>query len=364
MVKKVGIFISTPAQFHFYKNIIDGLERKGVEVRVLVRDYGETLEILDRYDGYVFSKVRSNWDRIYKLPADVLRARRYLSDFKPDLVTGFEIYAPYTAKLLGSRSFVFYDSEPRVNRLLSIQIRAYLPIVDAILTPYAFRDNLGHKHLRVRSFKELAYLHPKYFVPDADVLDELGVEEGEFAVVRFNAFDAAHDVGVSGFGLEDKLRLVKRLERYVDVFVSYEGSNVPPELREYLLKTNKSKIHSVLYFAKLLVTDTQTMATEAAILGTPTVRCNKFVGEKDMGNFVELEKNFGLLLNVKNPKKAIELAEEIAQSNKVKQSWMNKRKSLFAECIDITEFMVWFIEEYPDSLDEFSRDDAVQYRFR
>ncbi len=364
MAERVAIFISTPAQFHFYKNIVDALEKRGVEVRLLIRDYGETLEVLERYDGFVFSKVRTNWDRIYKLPADVIRARNYLKDFKPDLVTGFEIYAPYTAKLLGTRSFVFYDSEPRVNRLLSVQIRAYMPFVDAVITPQAFRDDLGKKHMKIRSFKEFAYLHPKYFTPDRGVVEELGPDENEFAVVRFNAFDAAHDVGVGGFSFEEKLELVRKLEKYVDVYVSYEGGDLPSELRDYLLTVSKKKIHSVLHFARLLVTDTQTMATEAAILGTPTVRCNRFVGENDMGNFIELEKRYGLLVNVGNAEMAIEIAEELVQSERVKKEWLNKRGELIRDCIDITEFMVWLIENYPESLDEFRQNPDVQYRFR
>jgi predicted glycosyltransferase len=39
------------------------------------------------------------------------------------------------------------------------------------------------------------------------------------------------------------------------------------------------------------------MTTEAAVLGTPAIRCNSFVGKRDMGNFIELEKKYGLIFN-------------------------------------------------------------------
>ncbi|AKG91252.1 Uncharacterized protein conserved in archaea [Geoglobus ahangari] len=364
MAERVAIFISTPAQFHFYRNIVEGLEKRGVEIRLLFRDYGETLEVVEEYDGFVFSKVRSNWDRIYKLPVDVLRARKHLAGFKPDLVTGFEIYAPYTAKLLGARSFVFYDSEPRVNRLLNLQIRAYLPFVDAILTPSAYLDDLGSKHLRVNAYKELAYLHPKYFTPDRNVLDELGVSENEYAILRFNAFDAAHDVGLKGFGFEEKIRLVKELEKHLDVFISAEGDNIPKELESNVLRVSKKKIHHVLYFARLAVCETGTMSTEAALLGTPAI----FIHPRAFafGVFKELEERYGLLyrFDSENSEDIFEKSLMLVNQKEVKSAWKEKLRKVLREKIDIAEFMVWFVEKYPESLEEFGDNPDLQYSFR
>jgi len=362
MAEKVAVFVSTPAQYHFYKNIIKALLNDGCRVELLYRDYGETLEVAE-LRGKVFTRVKSNWDRIFKFPFDVMRAKKILSDFKPDLVTGFEIYAPYTAKVLGARNFVFYDSEPRSSKLLALQMKAYLPFVDAIITPYTYLDDLGKRHLRIYSLKELAYLHPKYFKPDKSILDELGVDENGYAILRFNAFDAAHDIGVKGFSYEDKLELVKRLSKYVEVFISSERK-ISKELEKYTIKVSKKRIHHAIYFARLLVTDTQTMASESAILGTPTIRSNKFVDPKrEMGNFVELERH-GLMINIGDPKKAIELAEEIVRDEKVKKLWKRRRDEFLKDKIDITSFMVWFIEYYPDSLREFRENPKIQFKFR
>ncbi len=363
MPNRVAMTISTPAQVHFYKNIIRGLERKSIEIRLLFRDYSETLEVVEEcgYTGFVFSRVKTNWDRIYKLPFDVLRARKYLKGFKPDLVIGFEVYAPYIAKLLGSRSFVFYDSEPRTSKFLAIQIRAYIPFVDAILTPSSFMDNLGKKHLKVESFKELAYLHPKYFKPDRTVLDDAGVYENEYVLLRFNAFNAAHDIGIGGFSVGDRIRLVRELEKHAKVLISSEAK-LPEKLEKYRLPVPKSKIHDVIYHAKLLVADTGTMTTEAAVLGTPAVACHKFMWK--MGNFIELEKKYGLIYNYRDPEMAIKKALELVMEDGLKEEWRKKREKLLKDKIDITAFMVWFIENYPESLEEFKRNPEIQYRFR
>ncbi len=364
---RIAIFINTPAQLHFYRNIAKGLEEMGNTVRLLFRKYGETEELIMElgYDATIFSyKANSKYGKILSLPLDVMRAYKYLRGFKPDIVTGFGVYDAYTSLLLKSNCVVFNDSEPRVNPFsYSIQVKACLPFIDVILTPDSFRDNLGKKHLRVSSYKELAYLHPNYYSPRDDVLEVLGVEGEDYAVLRFNAFDAVHDAGIGGFSAEDKIRLVRELEKHVRVFVSPEG-RIPRELEKYVLPTPKSRIHDVLYYAKLLVTDTQTMATEAALLGTPVVRSNKFVGPKDMGNFIELEERFGLMFNMRNPDEAIKKAVELAQMEELKKEWHRKREKLLKEKIDITSFMVWFLENYPESLEEFRQNPDIQYRFR
>jgi len=365
---RFGIFINTPAQFHFYKNIAKSLENKGHKIRLLFRQYGEVEDLIKEsgYRGIIFSHMaNSKYGKILSLPADVMRAYRYLKEFKPDVVTGFGVYDAYTSIILGSGCIVFNDSEPRVNPLsYSIQVKAYMPFVDAVITPDSFRDDLGKKHLRVASYKELAYLHPNYYTPKEDILDILGVSPGEdYVLLRFNAFDAVHDAGIRGFTNEDKIKLVQELEKHARVFISAEGK-VPKSLEKYVLRVPKSRIHDVLYFAKLLITDTQTMATEAALLGTPVVRSNKFVGPNDMGNFIELEKSFGLMFNIKDPERAIEKALELIQIESLKRDWQRKRKKLLEEKIDITSFMVWFLENYPDSLETFRENPRMQYRFR
>ncbi|MGZ4847872.1 MAG: hypothetical protein ACXV2D_00005, partial [Halobacteriota archaeon] len=104
------------------------------------------------------------------------------------------------------------------------------------------------------------------------------------------------------------------------------------------------------------------MATEAALLGTPTVRSNSFIGDRDMGNFVELEQRYGLVFNYREPYKATEKAVELVHEPDVKQRWKEKRERLLNETIDITAFMVWFIDQYPDSRIQCAADPDVQYR--
>lgn len=365
-MKSIAIFVSTPAQVHFYRNILRRLTEKGYKVHLLARDYGETLDILNAlgFDYAVFSKPPKGSKRIITLPKDVLKAFTFLSKEKIGVVTGFEIYGAYTSKLLRAPYVQFYDSEPSIHTLLSLQFKAMMPFTDVLLTPESFRDELGKKHLRVASYKELAYLHPNYYTPNDDIFDLLGVSKGEdYVLLRFNAFDAAHDEGVRGFTTEDKITLVKELEKHAHVFISAEGK-VPRELEKYLLPVPKSRIHDVIYHAKLLVGDSGTMTTEAAVLGTPAIMVHTKAFE--FGVFEELEEKYQLIFRFhhNDSDKAIKKALELVQQDNLKRDWQRKREKLLKEKIDITSFMVWFLENYPESLEEFRQNPKIQYRFR
>ena len=132
-------------------------------------------------------------------------------------------------------------------------------------------------------------------------------------LLRFVSWSASHDVGQHG--IRNKIDLVKKLEKYGRVFISSEET-LPSELREYSLKLSPEKIHDVLYFAHLYLGEGGTMATEAALLGTPALFVSSLAGT--MGNFIELEKKYGLMYSYKDPDRAVDHAIELLHQNKLK----------------------------------------------
>ncbi len=346
---KIGIFAITPAQIHFYKNIVKNLREAGHETFLMVRDYGESLPLVKELGigHYVFSDPpESKIGKVANFPLEILRATSYLRSKGVDVVTGFGLYEAYTSIGLRCPSITFTDSEYNCNRgSFLIQFWLSEKFMDYIITPEKYSQDLGTKQIRVKSYKELAYLHPNYYQPDPRVLDELGVEPGEpYVLLRFNAFDAVHDAGISGFDDHQRELLVEVLKDHARVFISAEG-RLNDNLKQYLLPTKKSRIHDVISFAKLLVTDTQTMATESALLGTPTIRFNSFVGSNDMSNFIELEQDYGLIYNYNNPLEAIEKAEMIITDPSLKKEWQKKRDTLLSDKDDIVEYFSHFIIE-------------------
>jgi hypothetical protein len=366
-MKNIGIFAITPAQIHFYKNIIRKLNDQGCNTFLLVRDYGETLNLANELNlpYFIFSRPPdSKYGKILNLPKEILIACKYLHSKHIDLVTGFGIYESLTSAVLNVPAITFTDSEYSVNAITyAIQFHISSLFTDTFITPASFRQDLGKKQIRINSFKELAYLYPNYYSPDESIFALLEINKGEpYILIRFNAFDAVHDFGVKGFSLEEKIELVKTLEEHAHVFISSEGK-IPGELERYRLKVPKSRIHDVLSFANLVITDTQTMATESALLGTTTIRYNGFVGKNDMSNFIELEQNYGLLFNMNDSREVLQKSLVFSKNKELKNELKSKGEKLFREKINITDFMTWFLKNYPQSSDEIRKNPEMQYQY-
>jgi predicted glycosyltransferase len=357
---RIAFFINTPAQAHLYKNVIKGLERKGHETIALARRYGDTISLLDEIGLTYIEYSRPPTSKIGKmasLPLDIVRAYTALRKSIPDLILDAGIYGTYTSRLLGRPCVVFTDSEPT-----PLQLALIMPFAEAIVTPSSFTRDLGRKHLKVNSYKEFAYLHPNYFTPDEGILGRLGLDS-DFILLRFNRFDAVHDFRIDGFSLGNKRELVRQLSRFARVVISSEIP-LPKDLDEFRLDFPKSGIHDLIYYAKLVVTDTQTMTTEAAVLGTPVVRYNSFVGPNDMGNFRELESRYGLVFNYNRFEDAVSKAVYLLSNNGTKQEWANRREKLLDDKIDLCKFLTWLIEEFPGSLVRFKANPEIQDEFR
>ena len=92
------------------------------------------------------------------------------------------------------------------------------------------------------------------------------------------------------------------------------------------------------------------MATEAAVLGTPSIFVSSLAGT--MGNFIELENTYNLLYSFTNSEMAMAKAVDILRNSSSKDEWQIKRDRLLKDKIDVTTFVVWFIENYPLSVNE------------
>jgi len=356
---RIAVDVNHPAHVHFFRNFIREMEGRGHDVLVTASEKDVALRLLEEYGlDYVNLGAygRSLGRKIAGIPRMDLRMYRIIRSFDPDVVLGFgSVRAAHASKLLGKPSIMFDDDE--------YSFPYYAPFADAVFGFSGFKKT-GGKVVKINSYKELAYLHPDYFKPDTAALREMGVSAGEeFALLRFVSWEAFHDVGRGGFTPDLKRKLVETLGEYVTVFISSEGP-LPRELERYRLPVGASRIHDVLYHAKLLVCDSQTMTTEAAVLGTPAIRSNSFVGSNDMGNFIELEGRYGLIFNYADPKEAVDKAIELVQTEGLKELWRDRRRRLLEEKVNVTAFMVWLFGRYPDGLELVRRDPSVQYRFR
>lgn len=342
------------------------MEKRGHEIKVTARDKDVTFQLLDAYHipfepvgtmkGGKINLLLEWIDRDIKIV-------KIAKKFKPDILMG--VLNPaivHAGKIISKKSIIFTDSEPEVVKY-PIADLITTPFADVILTLSSVRHDYGKKEVRVNSYKELAYLHPQLFTPNPSVLDTIGLKKGEdFVLLRFVAWGAYHDLDQAGLAIREKRAFIERIEPYARVFISSE-SKLPEEFEKYRIPIKPEQMHDLLYFAKLLVCDSQTMTTEAAMLGTPAIRINSFVGNHDMGNFVELEEKYGLIYNYREPEMAIRKVVELLKITDLKKDTGEEKKRIFQEKINITEFMVWFVENYPKSFHEIKMHPEMQNRF-
>lgn len=333
------------------------MQHKGHEFLVSARNKEVSQSLLSNYDIPYFDRGRGSNNLLgkvaYVVKADSL-IYRVAMNFKPDLILSFASpYAAHVAKFMNKPHISFTDTEKAKLGILS-----FSPFTDCIITPDAFNGSFGAKHIRFRGFMELCYLHPKYFQLNQLILSELDITENEsFALLRFVSWGANHDIGQTGIPDSDKIKLVRRLTRNMKVYISSEG-NMPDELNKYKIQILPQDMHSVLAFASIYIGEGATMASESAMLGTPAIYVNSLTS-----GTIEAQQRYGLLFSYRNFSKVISKVDELLCIQNLKQEFSNRRGSMLKDQIDVTSFMVWFIENYPVSFRIMSENPRYQDRF-
>jgi predicted glycosyltransferase len=134
------------------------------------------------------------------------------------------------------------------------------------------------------------------------------------------------------------------------VFLSSENKN-SEEFSEYMINIPPDRMHDALACATLYVGEGTTMAAEAAILGTPSFYVSKVRGQ----NCDDLEK-YGLAFTIKNPDLLFNKIDEVLSLSDIKGEWQKRREKMLRDKIDLTSFLCWFVENYPESFQIAKKD--------
>jgi len=328
--------VGHPAHVHFFRGVIETLRARGHDVRVSARDKDVTLRLLRLHglDHVVLSRAASSQAGLYaEYPLRLFRLLRLVRSFQPDVLMAIGgVFIAPAGRLSRVPSLVFTDTEHvALDRWLTY------PLATRIYTPYTFLKDIGAGQRRYRGLHELAYLHPARFTPDPAIRGALGVGAGEpFAVARFVSWTAGHDRGHAGFGVEQQEEAVRRLSRHLRVFVSAERG-IPTSLESSALKLEPHLIHHVLAQASLVIGDGATMATEAGLLGTPSLYVSSLVGT--MGNFQVLQRA-GLVESFPLVAPALDRAEALLGDPAAGPAWRARAREFAQGHIDVVDFVV------------------------
>lgn len=337
---RIIIFISHPAKIHLFRNFYSELIEKGNNVLLAVVQKEITTKLLDIYNIPYIQIGKNKKNLLGKLIQLFYRELKLLFlaiKFRVDVLVGDESPEPAHVSFIIKKPYIaFADTEhAKLTWFLSKRF------MNKILTPESFLMDLGVKHLKYKGYKEIAYLHPNYFIPDSQIFSLLNIRENEkFVFMRFISWNALHDRGQNGISDKIKIEAVREFSKTAKVFISAEGK-LPEELEKYRIKIPLEKIHQVLYFASLYFGESGTMATESAILGTPTVRVSSLA--KLLGNFKELNEKYKLVEYYDSDEMGLQRAKEILNDPNSKAIWRERAKKLLDDKIDVTKFMVNFV---------------------
>lgn len=344
---RILVDITHPKDVNIFKNVIKKLEEKGHEVKIIASNKENVLEVLS---GYGFEYItKKHYKGLFRKAIGMLENDYIIynvsKEFKPDIFTSFgSPYAAQVSKIVGKKHISFSDTDSN-SLVLNQFVITTLLFSEVNFVPSCHRKERGKKQKRFNGYYELAYLHPKYFNPNSNVLDELKILENQkYIILRFSALNAHHDIEARGFNFKTEKEIVeyvKSLQEYGSVFITSEVK-LSENLEKYKLKIPPEEFHTFLSFSSLYIGEGASMASEAAVLGTPSI----YVSNTRRGYLDELEEKYGLAYTISDSKVALDKAISLLEDEELKKEWQSKRQKMLKEKIDVVEFMVNAIEGY------------------
>ncbi len=362
---KILFCLNHPAHFHLCKNLMNNLKCHGHEVFIIARKKDVLLDLLRGYDYYLMPVKRgANLLQKMRLLSQTKKCfLDYVDKVKPDFVTGTGLFYKITSKK-SIPTFQMAEDDIITNLPIFLIGLLFYNNYSGIFSPESCNNAFWNKKtIKYAGFQKLAYLHPNYFTASLDVINKYPFLKDRFFILRFAQLNAYHDIDSKGINTVIAQKIIDLLSPQGSVYISSERE-LKPQFEKYRLKIDPSDIHHVLAYATLMIGDSQSMAVEAAMLGTPSIRFNDFAGK--IGILEELEHKYGLTFGVKtsNPDLLFARIGALLAMPNLKDIFQKRREKMLADKIDVTAFFTWFIENYPNSAEIMKKDSNYQYRFR
>jgi predicted glycosyltransferase len=264
-----------------FRYTIDNLRRDGHKVVIVIRPK-DVLEQLCINAGMEFYKVKNRpkkWGMFglaIFLIEKIFEVLRIARKEKPDMLVGSDGVLAVVGKLIRKPAFEMYEDDAEA---IALYARMFFPLYTGVVCPHCCSAwKWDAKKYSYPSYHELGYLHPNQFKPSREVVERYGIDTKKpYILVRFAQLTAHHDVGIHGINTEVAERMIAMLKPHGQIYITSERP-LEPQFEQYRIKINPLDMHHVMAFASLYIGDSQTMAAEAGVVGTPFVRLNDFVG--------------------------------------------------------------------------------------
>jgi len=363
---KILFYLGHPAHFHLFRPVIETLKKNNHSIKILIKKKDILEDLLRIYNWeYVNILPKGRKDNFLSISLGLIKRdmalNNFIKNFKPDLMLGTSPEIAHIGRLKNIASIVVNEDDYKAVFLFSI---LSYPFATHILAPRSCKvGRWSHKNIPYNGYHELTYLHPNYFKPDKGKIENLLKNTERYFIIRFAKLTAHHDAGKSGIDKSIARSIIYILKPHGKIYITSERE-LEQEFEKYRININPINMHHALYYADMYIGDSQTMTAEAAVLGTPAIRFNDFVGK--LGYLEELEHQYSLTSGIKTsePQKLYNLIKSLVAMPNLKEEWQERRQKMLKDKIDVTAFMVWFIENYPKSVQIMKENPDYQYTFK
>lgn len=346
---RILFFIVHPAKFRLFRDTVNTLKSKGhtVDWVIVTKD---TLEDFVKTEKWDYTNIFPEGRRIKIKPVllgtainmliTLYRLFKYTWGKKYDLFITSDILS-FVGWVKRTPTLVFQDDDFSI-------VPEYSPIwffATKVLAPESC--NLGPLNYKKVSYKgshKWAYCNPKYFKPDYNYVKSFNPLGEKYFLIRLVSLTASHDRGKKGLNDSILGRLVNTLEKHGKVYIMSERE-LPLEYESMRLKLEPIHHLHAMYYAEMFVGDSQTMVSEAGLLGTPTIRFNDFVGKI---GYLKEEESYGLSygFSTSQGEEMLEKVNEMLSQKDLKKEWKRRVQKYDSEHIDVTKFYIETIESY------------------
>jgi len=358
--------ISHPAHFHMFKHTIRNLQINGHDILVIIRPK-DMLEQLCVDYGLQFIKTKDRPKRFgmfglaISLIGKTIEVWKIVAKYKPQLLIGSDGVLAHVGFLKGIPSFECYEDDAQAIKLYALM---FFPFYTKLVSPQvcdAWWWN--HKKIGYESYHELGYLHPNQFTPDRSVVEKYFSSQTTYFIIRFAQLTAHHDVGINGITTEIAEKIVAMLSPHGTIYITSERP-LEPQFEKYRIQIKPLEMHHVMSFASIYIGDSQTMAAEAGVLGTPFVRFNDFVGRLSYLNEIEDKYLLGFGHKTKDVDGFYNSIQKLINTPNRRELYQERRKKMLSDKIDYAKFLTWFVEHYPESSNVMKTNPDFQFNFR
>lgn len=357
---RILIDIGHPGHVHYFKNTIKQLEEKNYKFKIIARDREFVKELLENLDLPFVNRGKGKNSLfgkfLYMLKADFQMLKESLM-FKPDMFLSFtSLYASHVSFLLNKPHIALNDTEhsDKFNKIVTY------PFCSIILTPNSYKNNLGRKQIRFNNVVEGLYLHKKYFKKNSNIRNDLNLKDNEeYVIFRFVSWNAHHDIGEAGLDIKTTKDLINLLGFKYRIFISSEGE-LPEEFKQYKISISPEKMHDVLAYASIFIGESATMASESALLGTSAV----YINSLPLLCNIKIGQEAGLIKHFQSSHGVVDYVSRLLKYPNIKNLTKEKSEIMQKDFINPTNFLVWFIQEYPSSFEIMKKTPDYQLKFK